>query len=177
MQSDYVDGRPIRNATAAQQRVYDHVTERCRIQLARFASLDSDPFASVDAAFAKYEPANKGPPARLVSDHVDLPTQAATCNSRRYLSADLERLCTTVNQVMPEKSPESKWPCIGGKDVSEYAALIGREIMIGKVQLRLNPRHVAGRFVVSRRSTQRCGPDWNDSSLSEAAAGPLLPRR
>ena len=165
------------HSTAAQRKVHAHVIDCCRQQLDRLAHTGDNTFSDVMGALARFEPENSEAPPSLVAEHVGLPKEASTCVASKYLSADLRRMCNTPGAIMPIMSPDNKLPTVNEKDREEYLALIGRELRVHKVHLLLYPKHVAGRFVVGKRGTDRLRPIWNGSSLSVASADPPAPRR
>ena len=163
--------------TRAQRTVHEFVHTRCGDQLERLTALPHDFFRHVDGSFQRYEPLQADPGPELAADKVDLPTNASTCIASNFVTPELGSAIDAAEGVMPSCSPDSKWPTVASRDRREYLKLIVREFRVGKVRFMLRPKHVAGRFVVGKRDTERQRPVWNGSSLSEAAHAPPMPRR
>ena len=163
--------------THAQGVVQDFVRGRCGQQLDRLNTLSPKFLTSIEGSFQRYEPSQAGAGPDLAADRVDLPKVASTCIANNFVTPGLATAITSADGVMPSRSPDAKWPTVGAADRREYVRLIIREINVGKVRLMLHPKHVAGRFVVGKRDTDRQRPVWNGSSLSEDAHAPPMPRR
>ena len=161
--------------TRAQLTVHNLVHTRCSDQLERLTALPHDFFMHVDGSFQRYEPLQAGPGPDLAADKVDLPASASTCIASNFVTPELGAAIDASDGVMPSCSPDSKWPTVGSRDRHEYLKLIAREFHVGKVRFMLRPKHVAGRFVVGKRDTERQRPVWNGSSLSEVAHAPPMP--
>ena len=144
----------LRPTTMAQQVVKDFVRQRCEHQLARF----DETFQHVNGAFDRYEPSNATAAPDLSATHVDLPHDASTSCAAHFITPDLAQTVASIGGVMPATSPDDIWPRVNARDRKEYVKLIGRELQVHKVRLMLAPKHVAGRFVVSKRGTDRQRP-------------------
>ena len=161
--------------STAHYTVVKSVARKATRMVTRFAEI-SRLVCPVPRPFQSFEPHHKPKCVDLVSDLVDLPTTAATCDPCRMLQAsdgpDLGSVTTFFEDINFPAAFEFKG---SANKKLNYAHLVGRQLKCGKLRLRLATKGCAEVFGVEKPGRQEIREIWNGHELSMAANKPPPP--
>lgn len=165
-----------RRPTGAQRIVQEHVGKRC----ARFLrELDAHCSGCLKwvGAFLHFDtqPANKYP--TMQAEAVDVPLKAGTCDPFAFIQDDLVQAVSSADGIMeclPDLNDISA-PC--GAQTDEYAKLVLRLLVCGKLRLRREVKGLGEVFCVNKSTPGRQREIWNGAKVSAAAQRPPPPAK
>ena len=161
--------------TVSQIEVQQHVVDKTARMLERFSSAAGDCW-HWKSAFQKFEVASQNA-SEPIGAAVDLPAQAATCDPLRHVDHSLRAIVGEASNVFPEIGASLLSGCDKPNRSAEYLTLVSKEILCGKLRLRLSVKAAAPVFAVGKSTSGRQRKVWNGSEVSAAAAKPPVPPR
>ena len=177
--SDFKQSRELTSGapTASQIEAQAHVVGKTERMLERFSSAAGTCW-HWKGTFQKFEAASLTACEPLVGAAVDLPTHAATCDPLLHVDHSLRAAVQDASSIFPVVQTSLLGNgCETPNCSAEYLALVSREILCGKLRLRLSVKAAAHVFAVGKSTAGRQRKVWNGSDLSAAAAKPPVPPR
>ena len=166
--------------SVAQSSALELVQTKVRRMWERFGEISDEknlPVSASDAASNFEMDSNTHYPA-FDPDAVDLPEKAAVVESMNAVPETIRPEIVSPEELFPRGMPGSRGlpKCIRGNS-KQYARLVGRSLLCGKVVLSDFSHSVASVFVIGKKGSTRLREIWAGNGLSEVALKPRKPRK
>ena len=170
---------PCGKGTSGQQVALEGAIDKCKrleMRLREWGDSKSGFLTAADA-FSAFTSTDGRDYPELIADYVDLPCRSGTCDPAENIDPVIAATIASPTHIFPDGPPRTAPARCPARSRAEYLRLVARQLLCGKLRLRLDAQSAAPIFVVGKKAGTRQREVWSGDVISAVATRPPRPRR